>query len=320
MAVLALVAAVAVVGLGGNLVVTALYWGDDYDGIELEATGYEDEVDGWWADYAAIEQEIFDNADQAGELPSELDELVETCNGYLETYFQDVYGIEVASLIDEVEVHTFDFSGLLDLVGIWGMEDPDGGNIYISTEITDELTGIASDSSLTLADANGNPVEYEYIFMEVYIHEIIHDLGCCAQLDNEMTMVYEGMCEYLTGQCLEYNGVDYTNMTSYTYNSVIGGQIIEADPDLVVAMIGHYGEFRLGDRLDEQLEGYALDLDDALFVLVDQQIEDADMLLRAQYIAAEYCKAVNADAAQSIVDGNEIVSFFEVKVLLNGLG
>ena len=303
----AIVAAVVVVGaagFGANAAVTALYWADDYDGIELEAADYEEDVEECWVDYAAMEDAIFEVADQATDVPEEYAELIETCNGYIEKFFSEVYGIEVGELIDAIAVHVLDFDLAGDGYGsVLGMEDPDGGNIYLTVE---------------LFDVDGYWYGDEYLLMETYIHEVMHDLGVCAQLDNEMTMLYEGMAEYLTGKCLAYNDVEYTNMSSYTYNSVIAGQIIEADPDLVVSMVGHYGEFRLSDWLDAVLDGYALDLDDALFMLIDYYI-DNDLLLRVQYLAAEYCKAVNPDEAQSIVDGNEIVSRYEWRVLIGEL-
>ena len=315
----AVVVALVGVYLAAGLVAAGVYWGNAYDGVEdadvLDA--YEEDVLVLFDVWAVQEEVMFANTDMATEVSSDYDELFATCDEYIVTYFSEVWGLDVADLVDSIQVWEFDFCALegeyegaygtyyLDYVGIGGQEDPDYGNIYLSVELFEE-GGLWSDD--------------EDWLVEVYIHEVIHDLGVCAQLDNEMTFLYEGMCEYLTGCVLTYAGVDYTNSSAYSYNSTIGGQLIEADDELVVAMVGNYGEFRLDEWIDERLgeEGCAEELDDLLCLLIYGGYDSSDLLLRAQHLAAEYCKAVNADEAQDVVDGNEVVGNFELSCLLNG--
>ena len=45
---------------------------------------------------------------------------------------------------------------------------------------------------------------------------------------------------------------------------------------------------------------------------------DKEILLRAQYITSEYCKAVDFDNAKSIVKNDAIVNYFELSCMLKG--
>ena len=83
-------------------------------------------------------------------------------------------------------------------------------------------------------------------------------------------------------------------------------------------MIGHYGEFDLAEWIDERTGGYAQELENMLMLSIYGSYSSKDILLRAQYIAAQYCKNVSAEDARQIVKDNVIVKNFEFSCLIKG--
>ena len=299
------VAAGAALFLGASAIASSLYWGAGYDGIELDTSTYAEDAAWLWDEYDEQDEELFSVVDQATEIPDEYLDQIETCNGYIETYFSEVWDIDVSGLIDSVEVHELDFTLAGDgYESLCGMADPDDGNVYISCEMVEP-------DGLWYGD--------DTWFVDCYVHEMVHVLGSCEQPDNEMVYLFEGLTEYITGLILTYNGFDYVNGSSYSYNTAIAGQIIQADDSIIPAIIGHYGEFDLKDWVDERTDGYADELENMLFLTLFGGYSDTDLLVRAQYIAAEYCKNVNPEDAEEIVTADPAVSFFELRCLLAGL-
>ena len=297
--ILAAVAVAAAALFGAQAVAGHVYWASAYDGIELDTSVYAEEAADLWEVYDEEDALLLSVVDQATAVPSASLELIEECNGYIETYFLEVHDLDVSGLIDEVAVWQIDFWEAAEST-ISGLADPDGKNIYLSSEFFYE----GSD---------------ETWFVDCYVHEMIHVLGSCEQQDNSMVYLYEGLTEYLTGLVLVYNSYDYENGSVYTSNTSIAGQIIEADDTIVTAMIGHYGEFRLDDWIDERTGGYAQELENMLFLTIYGGYSDSALLVRAQYIAAEYCKNVSPDEAREIVAADPAISFFELRSLLGGM-
>ena len=299
-AIIAVCVAAIIVFTAVSKVASGTYWSREYSGITLDTEKYALEAEALYEEYAAQDDSMLSIVTYAEDLPSDLDEVIARYNGYIEKYFSDVYGIDVSDLIDEVEVKSLDFSlgdNELNAGGsISAMAVNDTGTLYLNSE-----------------DAEWGVVEEN-----TYIHEVIHLLGVAESEENEMVWLYEGFTEYLTGEVIQYTTGDYVNMTYYVENTAIAAQIAAADESVITEMIGHYGEFDLAGWIDERTGGYAQELENMLMLSVYGGYGNKDILLRAQYIAAQYCKNVNAEDARQIVKDNVIVKNFELRCLIKG--
>lgn len=240
----------------------------------------------------------------ARDLTDEEVEFTEKYNEYIITYFNDVYSLDVTALIAPVSIYVLDLSGadteLTDGGEISALTDPDTSTIYLGStlfDMTDEFFD-------------------EWTASMTYIHEMVHAIG--SSDDEEMIYFCEGVTEYLTGLICEYSGMDYDNPTSYVFNTIIAGQMIEADPSFVMEIIGHYGEFDWKEYIDKYTDGYAMELENALLLIIYAGKSSKNLYLRAQYIAAEYCKTMNPDEAKEIVTESTPLKAFELRCLLHG--
>ena len=279
--VVALLAIIAGVFLGIAAYSYNKFW-SSYDTLKkVSIEGYDDKVNEILEMQDEVNDLMYNSKDKySTELSDSDKKSVEICNRAIVDYFNGIYGIDVSSRFDGMEVVRHDFSYIWDQYGIslGGVCFSDDGHrlLYISNEYN------------------------EYDFRGTYIHEALHYIGF---EDEYMQYVFEGITDYLVSSVIAYSRIDVSYFSSYYTLERVATQLVDADDELISKILTNEN-YSLMSEIDAKLGyGYGEDMNNA-FYLQSFEIDQSKMEFYMQYLMAEYIKTISGNAKEIVYRNN----------------
>ena len=247
----------------------------------------------------------------------EFSNFFESCNQSIAKCFQDIYGIDITSKLDALQIMEATYpENVSQMVGGSYYSDfPD--KLFMNTSLLDSF--ILDDGTVETLEITSTELSVKML-RTVYIHEVIHYLGFNS--DSGFDHFTEAIAEYLNQKVTQHNGIKYESITGYATIQGYAAQIIECDPEFVKNVLSNdnadmdkYFNMKLKDNSDIN---YAEYYDKLIGLIQTGSIKDLNRIkYYTQYFTYEYCKAANNNARtinQTIREN--AVSLFEIKWLL----
>ncbi|MBE6783098.1 MAG: hypothetical protein E7536_03720 [Ruminococcaceae bacterium] len=226
---------------------------------------------------------------------AEMQEEIDVANQFIEDFFVEEYGFSVEEEIEELTVLTIanleEETGAGGVYFLEGEDGFDGKTIVVDEMYISDLIYAKNDTSGT----EYNMEVYYVSFYEVYIHETLHYLGCAAELEDSIDMMYvfEGITEALTIDVIEFAGYELSDSGAYIFATKFAEQILVADKELVELLVAGEGLISAEEWYDHfdsnSFDGMGYAITKSV-TFVEAERSNVEHQIIAQHIVGEYVK------------------------------